>query len=148
MNPKISSLLALVICIALSSAASSGELVAKTFSKRTYAGSRERQYQVYVPDTVTGSEPVPMVMVLHGCRQTERNMIDETVFKQLADRDNSIVVYPFITGWEPTEARNPNCWRGSQARDARRTRRFVMLGIRTAWRCVPLRWKKFDLGLA
>jgi hypothetical protein len=95
MNPKIFSLLALVACTALSSAAASGELVAKTFSKKTYPDSRERQYQVYIPDTVTGSDPVPMVMVLHGCRQTERNMIDETGFKELADRENFIVVYPF-----------------------------------------------------
>jgi poly(hydroxyalkanoate) depolymerase family esterase len=110
MNPKISSLLALVACTALSSAAPSGELVAKTFSKKTYPDSRERQYQVYIPDTVTGSDPVPMVMVLHGCRQTERNMIDETGFKELADRENFIVVYPFITSWDPKENRNPNCW--------------------------------------
>ncbi len=110
MNPKISSLLALVACTALSSAAASGELVAKTFSKKTYPDSRERQYQVYIPDTVTGSDPVPMVMVLHGCRQTERNMIDETGFKELADRENFIVVYPFITSWDPKENRNPNCW--------------------------------------
>jgi len=33
---------------------------------------------------------VPLVMVLHGCRQTEVNMINETRFKDLAERDNFI----------------------------------------------------------
>ena len=38
-------------------------------------------------------------MVLHGCNQTEINMINETRFKDLAERDNFIVVYPFITSF-------------------------------------------------
>ena len=53
---------------------------------------------------------MPMVMVLHGCGQTEINMINETRFKDLAERDNFIVVYPFITSFEPLPQRAPNCW--------------------------------------
>jgi poly(hydroxyalkanoate) depolymerase family esterase len=49
-----------------------------------------------------------MVMVLHGCRQTELNMINETRFKDLAERDNFIVVYPFITSYDGL--RDTNCW--------------------------------------
>ncbi len=66
------------------------------------------QYQVFVPSTYTGQSPVPMVMVLHGCRQTELNMINETRFKDLAERDNFIVVYPFITSYDGL--RDTNCW--------------------------------------
>ncbi len=111
MNPKICSALALVLCTAWSSVACSGELKAKTFSKKTYEGSRDRAYQVYIPDVVATSNPVPMVMVLHGCKQTERNMIDETSFKELADREKFVVVYPFITDWDRVkENRNENCW--------------------------------------
>ncbi len=52
-----------------------------------------------------------MVMVLHGCKQTERNMIDETGFKELADREKFVVVYPFITDWDRIqESRTGNCW--------------------------------------
>jgi poly(hydroxyalkanoate) depolymerase family esterase len=51
-----------------------------------------------------------MVMVLHGCRQTEQDMINDTRFKDLAERDNFIVVYPFITGYPATPPRDVNCW--------------------------------------
>jgi len=111
MSFRIYSVLALVVCTAWGPAASSGELVAKAFSRMTYEGSRDRTYQVYVPDAVTDGDPVPMVMVLHGCKQTERNMIDETGFKDLADREQFVVVYPFITDWDRVrENRTENCW--------------------------------------
>ena len=61
-----------------------------------------------MPSTYTGQDPVPLVMVLHGCRQTEVNMINETRFKDLAERDNFIVVYPFITSYDGM--RETNCW--------------------------------------
>ena len=83
---------------------------AKTFSKKTYEGSRDRAYQVYIPDAVTISDPVPMVMVLHGCKQTERNMIDETGFKELADREKFVVVYPFITDSDRIQESRTGRW--------------------------------------
>jgi poly(hydroxyalkanoate) depolymerase family esterase len=88
--------------------ASGGEFVHKTFSAKAYSGSRERRYQVFVPSAYNGRDAVPMVMVLHGCKQTEQNMINETRFKELAERENFIVVYPFITSYD--ETRGPNCW--------------------------------------
>lgn len=94
--------------VALSSTAFSGELVKKTFRAKSYRGSRDRRYQVYVPDKYTESKPVPMVIVLHGCKQTEQNMIEETGFNGLAERDNFIVVYPFITSYDGFRAKN--CW--------------------------------------
>ena len=51
---------------------------------------------------------MPLVMILHGCRQTEVNMINETRFKDLAERDNFIAVYPFITSYDGM--RETNCW--------------------------------------
>jgi poly(hydroxyalkanoate) depolymerase family esterase len=85
-----------------------GELVRKTFTAKPHSGSRERQYQIFVPGAYNGRDPVPMVMVLHGCKQTEQNMINETRFKDLAEQDNFIVVYPFITSYDGM--RSPNCW--------------------------------------
>jgi poly(3-hydroxybutyrate) depolymerase len=85
-----------------------GELQQRVFAAKSYDGSSDRRYQVYVPSSYTDQRSVPLVMVLHGCHQTERNMIEETRFRDLADRDNFIVVYPFITSYDgPREA---NCW--------------------------------------
>jgi poly(hydroxyalkanoate) depolymerase family esterase len=108
MSPILRSLLTVALCWLLSGAASAGELRQKLFMAKSYSGSRDREYQVFVPSTYTGQDPVPMVMVLHGCRQTEVNMINETRFKDLAERDNFIVVYPFITSYDGL--RDTNCW--------------------------------------
>ena len=67
-------LLTLVLCWLLSGAASAGELRQKVFTAKSYAGSRDRHYQVFVPSAYTGQDAVPLVMILHGCRQTEVNM--------------------------------------------------------------------------
>src|SRR6267378_3682990 len=108
MSPILRQLLTLALCWLLSGAASAGELRQKVFTAKSYAGSRDRNYQIFVPSTYTGRDAVPLVMVLHGCRQTEVNMINETRFKDLAERDNFIVVYPFITSYDGM--RETNCW--------------------------------------
>src|SRR5918992_2243599 len=100
MGMKLPVSLGVALCLAAGSTASAGELVEATFEAKAYSGSRDRTYRVYVPDAVAGDEPVPLVMVLHGCRQTERNMVGETRYKDLADRHNFIVVYPFITSFD------------------------------------------------
>jgi poly(hydroxyalkanoate) depolymerase family esterase len=96
------------LAVAVPLPASGGELVHKTFSAKSHSGSRDRQYQVFVPSAYNARDPVPLVMVLHGCKQTEQNMINETRFKELAERENFIVVYPFITSYDGS--RSPNCW--------------------------------------
>jgi poly(hydroxyalkanoate) depolymerase family esterase len=103
-------LLLLLTCFSLAQTASAGQFEQKSFMKKSYQGSRDRQYQVFVPSAYTGQSPVPMVMVLHGCSQNETNMINETRFKDLAERDNFIVVYPFITSYEQLPLRGQNCW--------------------------------------
>jgi poly(hydroxyalkanoate) depolymerase family esterase len=109
-STRFPALLAGALCLGLAVTAAAGELRQATFHQQSYAGSRDRQYQVYVPDGLRADRPVPMVMVLHGCRQTERNMINETRFRELADRNGFVVVFPFITSWEQSEQRNTNCW--------------------------------------
>jgi poly(hydroxyalkanoate) depolymerase family esterase len=108
MSPILWRLLTLALCWLLSGAASAGELRQKVFTAKSYSGSRDRHYQVFVPSTYTGQDAVPLVMILHGCRQTEVNMINETRFKDLAERDNFIAVYPFITSYDGM--RDTNCW--------------------------------------
>ena len=110
MLPRLTLLLMLLTCFAFTPTASAGRLEQKSFMAKSYQGSRDRQYQVFVPSAYTGQSPVPMVMVLHGCNQNETNMINETRFKDLAERDNFIVVYPFITSYDPLPPRAQNCW--------------------------------------
>src|SRR5262249_54571757 len=110
MFPRSTLLLTLLTCFAFTPMASAGRFEQKSFMAKSYPGSRDRQYQVFVPSAYTGQSPVPMVMVLHGCNQTETNMINETRFKDLAERDNFIVVYPFISSFDPFPPRAPNCW--------------------------------------
>lgn len=74
------------------------------------AGSLARDYKVAVPDGLQAGTPVPVVMVLHGCLQSDANMVNETRFVELAEREGFIAVFPFITDWVRTEQRTDRCW--------------------------------------
>jgi poly(hydroxyalkanoate) depolymerase family esterase len=89
--------------------------IAGTLHQRTLPASgdpdsRARRFQVYIPDGLPEDGTAPLVTVLHGCRQTEANMIAETRFTELADRDGFAVAFPFITSIAPDEFRFENCW--------------------------------------
>jgi poly(hydroxyalkanoate) depolymerase family esterase len=73
-------------------------------------GSRERRYGVYVPEALPADGEAPLVMVLHGCRQDESNMIAETGFTALAEEHGFVVVFPFVTSWGRFDFRTENCW--------------------------------------
>jgi poly(hydroxyalkanoate) depolymerase family esterase len=105
---RIMPLVLLALCGLSAPPALAGQFEQKLLTAKSYPNSRNRQYQVFVPSSYTGQNAVPMVMVLHGCRQTERNMIAETRFADLAERDGFIAVYPFITSFDGL--RSPNCW--------------------------------------
>nr|WP_298379143.1 PHB depolymerase family esterase [uncultured Halomonas sp.] len=83
-----------------------GTLSSATLDAQSYSGSRERNYQVYVPDGLT--RPAPMVMALHGCQQTQTDVLDDWGLKAAADRYGFILVTPFITSYDGL--RNTNCW--------------------------------------
>lgn len=83
-----------------------GSTRAFTLPAQSYAGSRERQYKVYVPDGLSG--PAPMVMALHGCQQTHDNVLRDWGLVAAADRHRFILVAPFITSYDGV--RNTNCW--------------------------------------
>ncbi|MBB3190705.1 extracellular catalytic domain type 1 short-chain-length polyhydroxyalkanoate depolymerase [Halomonas cerina] len=77
-----------------------------TFEAESYSGSRDREYSVYRPDHL--GTPAPMVMVLHGCRQTEDDVLQDWGLTAAADRYGFVLVTPFITSYDGL--RNPNCW--------------------------------------
>jgi poly(hydroxyalkanoate) depolymerase family esterase len=96
--------------LALADCAQAGTLVSRTLPAGPEPGSRERTYQVFVPDRLSDQTAAPVVMVLHGCLQNEQNMIDETRFTELAEREGFIVVFPFVTSYPFLPARTENCW--------------------------------------
>jgi poly(hydroxyalkanoate) depolymerase family esterase len=100
----------LIGALAVATGAAAGELVSRTLPAGSHPGSRERDYQVFVPDRLAAGAPAPVVMLLHGCLQTERNMIEETRFVELAEREDFVVVFPFVTSYPFLPVRARNCW--------------------------------------
>lgn len=78
------------------------------FRARHYPGSRDRRYRVHVPPRYNGRTPLPVVMVLHGCRQTHADIQRISAMDEVADREGFLVVYPFVTSY--SGLRNRNCW--------------------------------------
>jgi len=82
--------------------------VSYSFRARAYPGSRTRRYLVHVPPGRVEQSPRPLLLVLHGCRQDNRDIEQISGFNQLADREGFLVAYPFITSYRGL--RNRNCW--------------------------------------
>lgn len=74
----------------------------------SYFLSQARDYLVYTPSGYHLDEALPLVMVLHGCKQTHEDIRALAGFDEIADRERFIVVYPFVTRY--LGLRNLNCW--------------------------------------
>lgn len=86
--------------------------IEKTFLKKSYPGSENRDYIVHLPAGYDEHKPggYPVVMVLHGCHQTNETIRQGTGFNALADAEGFIVVYPYITNYPAFPMRNTDCW--------------------------------------
>ncbi|SAL60242.1 PHB depolymerase family esterase [Caballeronia arvi] len=87
------------------------------FSMRSYASAAgQRNYKVYVPSH-DGSDPLPLIVMLHGCTQDADDFAAGTRMNALAEKHGFIVVYPI----QPQGANTSKCWnwfrRGDQQRD-------------------------------
>jgi poly(hydroxyalkanoate) depolymerase family esterase len=86
--------------------------VAGTF--RNAAGSRT--YKLFAPSRSQG-QPLPLVVMLHGCTQSPADFAAGTRMKFLAEQRNCFVVYPE----QPSGANQAKCWNwfrtGDQQRD-------------------------------
>ena len=81
-------------------------------------GSRDRRYLLAAPENLT--EQPALVMILHGCRQTERDILTASRIHELAaanaaDDDPAndfIAIFPFVTSYPSflTAPRAENCW--------------------------------------
>lgn len=85
---------------------SAGQTYSYSLPQQPYSQSRTRDYKVYVPDNIT--TPAPMVMALHGCKQTNNDVLNDWGLTAAADTYGFILVAPFITSYDGL--RNENCW--------------------------------------
>ncbi len=76
--------------------------------RRPYSGSRPRRFELHVPRGYTDDSPVPLLMVLHGCRQNIADIRSISNFDAIADREGFVAVYPFVTSYSGFRMRN--CW--------------------------------------
>lgn len=59
---------------------------------------RDRSYILYVPTSVDGNQPVPLVFVFHGGTGNAQSAILMSGFHEVADHHGFVVVYPNGTG--------------------------------------------------
>ncbi len=75
-----------------------------------------RTYQVYLPIGYTAAQPLPMVVMLHGCTQSPDDFAAGTGMNALADREGFIVVYPA----QSKNANGSKCWNWFRTQDQAR----------------------------
>jgi poly(hydroxyalkanoate) depolymerase family esterase len=80
----------------------------RMFRRQSYPGSRNRRYELHVPRGYDGDVEMPLLMVLHGCRQNSSDIRRISNFDAIAEREGFIVAYPFVTAYSGMRIRN--CW--------------------------------------
>lgn len=78
-----------------------------------HAGTRA--YKLYIPSGYSG-QPLPLVVMLHGCKQNPDDFAVGTGMNQHAEENNCFVVYPA----QAANANGSNCWNWFLARDQQR----------------------------
>ena len=76
--------------------------IAQKVSKRTIrSGEKDRTYYLFVPDKVSASNPVPLVVLLHGSNRNGMSLVEK--WTEIAKKEGFIVVGPDsinTKGWQ------------------------------------------------
>lgn len=93
-----------------------GEFVSRSFTNQ--AGTRA--YKLYVPASYAGKsgEPVPLVVMLHGCTQSPDDFAAGTRMNALAEERGFLVAYPA----QAANANGSKCWNWFRSEDQSRDR--------------------------
>ncbi len=93
-------------------AAGEGEFITRAYTN----GAASRNYKLYVPSAYAG-EPMPLIVMLHGCKQDPDDFAAGTRMNEWAERKGFLVAYPAQTARD----NGANCWNwfepGQQTRD-------------------------------
>ncbi len=79
----------------------------------THAGTRA--YKLYIPSSYHGA-PLPMIVMLHGCKQNPDDFAAGTGMNQIAEQNNCFIVYPA----QAHSANGSNCWNWFKTSDQQR----------------------------